>query len=507
MNLHLFDKYHFSFFNFGLPFFIVSFLILVSIGHYAKNYLEGEIGLKKFWVLFTFFALGIVLCSISMNLETFFLGWEMVGLSSFFLIGFYPANNRSLENSLLALANYKMCDIFFVLAIFFEQSEDHFSAGLSLIIATLAKSAQFPFSSWLYKALEGPTPSSTAFYGGLSLHLGPFLLLQFHGLWDHYVELKILLGCIGITSAIYGLLVGSSRSDLKTSFAFASISQMGIIYLELAFGLYSLAMWHIAGHTFIRTWNYLRSASFFEDFFTESYHGRKDLLRKFFAHLPTSLYFHALNGFYLDAIFLIIRNLSLTIYLGASVYIGVSGVLAHQYNIPFILLIISSFLSVTYFIFPKYKLFNQLVAIIISQLCLIFAIFLTYTDESESLYFAFSILFLILLIYSIWPAINYWQKHSIQAGQYYLGLENKFPFRNYIYIISVISLTASPGSLQFFLQESLLETLWTLSHSYMVIVMIGFTLNAYHFFRIGQHAFAGSTNYVVENEEASLFSR
>ena len=184
MNSTFFHKFSFNLLGFGPLFLILSIFTLSVIATYSLNYLDKERGRSRYWLLYFLFSGGIFICSFSANLESFYVGWEMVGLASFFLIAFYQANSRSLENSLLALANYKICDIFFVIAIFFHEGEHQFLSGLCLILATLAKSAQFPFSSWLYRALEGPTPSSTVFYGGLSLHLGPFLLLQNTSLWD-----------------------------------------------------------------------------------------------------------------------------------------------------------------------------------------------------------------------------------------------------------------------------------------------------------------------------------
>lgn len=190
---HFLTKYSLGLYGAGPIFLLLTLFTLLIIALYSKNYLSNENGKYRYWLLSTFFSVGMIIACLAKNLETFFIGWEIVGLASFFLIGFYQAHARSLENSLIALANYKICDVFFVLAIFLLESNQPSLAGACLIIATLAKSAQFPFSSWLYRALEGPTPSSTIFYGGLSLHLGPFLLIQNAQLWEHSLELRIFL--------------------------------------------------------------------------------------------------------------------------------------------------------------------------------------------------------------------------------------------------------------------------------------------------------------------------
>ena len=432
-----------------------------------------------------------MVCGFAGNLETFFVGWEMVGLASFFLIGFYRTNVRSLENSLIALANYKMCDIFFVMAIFFEEAQLHTLAGLSIIIATLGKSAQFPFSSWLYKALEGPTPSSTVFYGGLSLHLGAFLLMQFSHLWDTSIPLRIFLGVIGLTSALYGLFVGSTRSDVKTSFAFASISQVGLIYIELALGFYGFALWHIVGHNVLRTWNYLRSASFFDDFFREDHHSRFDVLGNFFKKMPTKLYFHAFNGFYLDQIFIFLRNSSLIFFLGVSVLFVIKHLWQGTFHWEFLLLFFGTFLSIYYFVRPRLLVKYQVITLVLSQLLVLLSIHIFYIDLIEETYLISSLLFLVGIIYSLWPALKIWSSESAVNGDSFLGQAVLSPTKHILYLVCCISITASPGSLQFFLQETLFDDLWSKSHTFMLLALVCLTINSYHFFRMGQHAFLG----------------
>lgn len=281
----------------------ITFLTMVIV-NYARRYLAGESRYVGFFFLLANFYLGMMIGNFAANLTTFFLGWELVGFTSFFLIGFYRENPRSLENSLVALAYYKFCDLFFMIAILGSESGMGSGwVGLLLIIGTLSKSAVFPFSTWLYKALEGPTPSSSIFYGGLALHLGPWCLIKFMPLWMDVPELRILLCALGTLTALYGFLVGITRSDLKTSLGFASISQIGLIYIELGLGWTNLAAWHIAGHILLRTWNYLRMMSFFSEFgsLRRVPFALKDLT-PIFSLLPRSLYYHSLNKFYLDHI-------------------------------------------------------------------------------------------------------------------------------------------------------------------------------------------------------------
>lgn len=491
MNFHLLTKYHFSLHGAAPVFITLAIFSLTIIAIYSRNYLHEEQGRERYWVLYSLFSSGIIVCGLAGNLETFLVGWEMVGLASFFLIGFYQSNVRSVENSLIALANYKMCDIFLVLAIFLEEGQQHTWAGASLIVATLAKSAQFPFSSWLYRALEGPTPSSTVFYGGLSLHLGAFLLLQHSGLWEGAIELRILMGFIGLSSTIYGLLVGATRSDLKTSFAFASISQVGLIYIELALGWYSFALWHIVGHNILRTWNYLRSASFFEDFFREEHHRRSDLLGSLLKKLSSRLYVQAFNGFYLDQLFLLMRNGSLILFWMSAAYFFGHHLWFGTFHVSHLLLIAGAVFAVYYFIKSTVRVRHQVIFLFVSQLLVLGAIHLFYVDRVEETYLVFTLVFLGGLVYSLWPAFKIWFSEDAQNGDHFLGLAETYSKRHWIFLFCSISIAGSPGTLQFLLQETLLEDLWGRSHTFMILSFVCLTLNSYHFFRLGQHAFLG----------------
>ncbi len=487
-------EYGFSFSPFSVTFGILILFTLSVVGKFSKNYLKGEVGAPRFWVLFTFFAFGILISCFAKNLTTFYVGWEMVGLASYFLIGFYQTNARSTENSMIALANYKICDLFFVMAILLEESKLHTASGFCLIIATLAKSAQLPFSSWLYRALEGPTPSSTLFYGGLSLHLGAFALLQFSPMWDHSVALRVLVFLIGFSSAIFGFLVGSTRSDLKTAFAFASISQVGLIYCEMALGFYNLAMWHIVGHNLLRTWNYLRGMSFFDEFFKKEYHQQKSIIwDNIFGLLPDSFFIHSLNSFYVDRISVLLRKWGLLIFTLVAYF---SLLISHEGDL-FSILSLGAGLLLTVLLFVKERIKPNpfLAGLVLSQTLFLVSIHTFFEDRIEHLYLVISIMSLILLMVSLWPAVVIWKKRQSSGFDRHqlLGLSVKLRGRHLVFLVSAIALTGSPGTFEFFIQEGILDELWSKSHLFLVVSMVCLTLNTVHTFKIGQLAFLGDS--------------
>src|SRR5262249_48606054 len=108
--------------------------------------------------------------------------------------------------------------------------------GLLVLTATAGKSALVPFSGWLPRAMEGPTPSSAVFYGALSVHLGAFLLLRVSPLLDCSVLLACTVVALGLIMALVAYLSGSVQTDIKSALAYASLTQVGIIVAEIGLG-------------------------------------------------------------------------------------------------------------------------------------------------------------------------------------------------------------------------------------------------------------------------------
>jgi len=257
-----------------------------------------------------------------------FIGWEIVGTTSVLLIGYFYNQVQPVRHSLRAVVSYRFCDMgilaasawahhymhstdFTVMPSLIHQAHGGTVAlvfiGFFIIWASLAKSGQLPFSSWLPAAMEGPTPSSAIFYGALSSHLGPFLLLRFHDYFVHFPILLWTIGIVGGVTAVYASAVGRTRSDAKTMLAYATISQLGIIWVEIALGFTQFALFHIVAHASLRTWQFLRSSSLIQDFLEnpvvlqDEKISRKLSFEKFFSRqFRKKMFIHALNGFHLD---------------------------------------------------------------------------------------------------------------------------------------------------------------------------------------------------------------
>jgi NADH-quinone oxidoreductase subunit L len=264
----------------------VGSLLTYLITIYSRYYLHRENGYKRFFNIILFFYLGYNITIFAGNFETLFIGWEILGISSFLLIAFYRDRYLPVRNAVKVFSIYRIGDVGILLAMWashhlwhdnitflklnnYELVHDvistHSSIGLfislMLLLAAAAKSAQLPFSSWLPRAMEGPTPSSAIFYGSLSVHFGVFLLLRTYPFWEHQIIVRILIGVLGLTTALIGTSIARVQSSIKTQIAYSSIAQIGLIFIEISLGWGVVALIHFAGNAFLRTYQLLVSPS------------------------------------------------------------------------------------------------------------------------------------------------------------------------------------------------------------------------------------------------------
>ncbi len=253
---------------------------------YSRYYLHRETGYKRFFNSLLFFYLGYNITILSGNLETLFIGWEILGISSFLLIAFYRERYLPVKNAVKVFSIYRIGDIGIILAMwlshhlwhenitFFkltnyelvhEHLQSHSLTGviisLMFLLTAAAKSAQFPFFTWLPRAMEGPTPSSAIFYGSLSVHLGVFLLLRTFPFWEHQYSVRVLIAALGFVTALMTSGIARVQSSVKSQIAYASAAQIGLIFIEVSLGWTDLALIHFAGNAFLRTYQLLVSPS------------------------------------------------------------------------------------------------------------------------------------------------------------------------------------------------------------------------------------------------------
>jgi hypothetical protein len=207
-----------------------------------------------------------------------FVGWELAGVSSYLLIGYVQERPQATENATRAFVTNRIGDAGFLLAIYLSftwlggvewpdltlraPGLESLQAGLILmgfLLAAFAKSALLPFSAWIGRALEGPTPSSAVFYGSLMVHAGVYLLIRCEPLLAEATALMPLVALTGLATALYGWLVGLTQADVKSGLMFSTTAQVGLMVLWCGLGWFELATAHLVLHALWRAYQFLHA--------------------------------------------------------------------------------------------------------------------------------------------------------------------------------------------------------------------------------------------------------
>ncbi|MBO9611320.1 MAG: hypothetical protein J7619_01425 [Dyadobacter sp.] len=304
-------------------------LLTILIVKYSRYYLHREPGYKRFFRTVLLFFLGYNIIIFSGNYEVLFIGWEVLGISSFLLIAFYRNRLLPVRNALKVFSIYRLADVGILLAMWMSHHLWHGAVpfdritslpqtqlptpepvvvfiSMMILLAAAAKSAQLPFSFWLPRAMEGPTPSTAIFYGSLSVHIGVFLLMRTWPFWQGQLLVRILIGATGLLTSLVTTLIARVQPTVKGQIAYASVSQIGLIFVEVAAGFENAALIHFMGNAFLRTYQLLVSPSVVS-FLVANQPGPNFTRRPAFAtQLPTrfgmTLYMLAIQEFNLDAL-------------------------------------------------------------------------------------------------------------------------------------------------------------------------------------------------------------
>jgi NAD(P)H-quinone oxidoreductase subunit 5 len=271
----------------SLAFAVLATAIAGVVSAFSNRYLHRESGYNRYFVLLAMFVTGMLLVALAGNVAVLFIGWELVGLSSALLVGFFHERPAAVANAFRVIAVYRISDAAMLsaavllrhvagsdsLMLLFGGAASTASLttgtatliAILLIVAVACKSALLPFSGWLPRAMEGPTPSSAVYYGSLSIHAGCFLLLRAGPLLEQTPAARVLAGALGAATALYAAVTTRVQSDVKSSLAYASLTQVGLIVVEIAVGWYTIAFVHLAGHACFRLLQFLSAPNVLHD--------------------------------------------------------------------------------------------------------------------------------------------------------------------------------------------------------------------------------------------------
>ncbi len=289
------------------------------VARFSRTYLHKEAGYVRFFVLLAFFATGTQLVALAGALELFFAGWEMIGIASALFISFFHERDEPVRSAIRAFATYRFADAGLLIATVttfellgsarfsaFEKAAALPAAESTLIamlflLSAMGKSAQLPFSGWLPRAMEGPTPSSALFYGAVSIHAGLFLLLRVWPVLEVSPVARAAGVVVGLVTAVYASLVVRVHTDAKGVLAHATLAQVGLILVEICLGWITLALVHLVCHALLRLGQYLRAPSLVHDAHRLGHHhAGPSWLERQAPALATRLYAAALHRLRLD---------------------------------------------------------------------------------------------------------------------------------------------------------------------------------------------------------------
>ncbi|MBK9259534.1 MAG: hypothetical protein IPM54_06810 [Polyangiaceae bacterium] len=247
---------------------------------FSANYMHRESGFHRFFGLMGFFLAAMLLLVMGGNLLMTFLGWEGVGLASYLLIGYHYERKAPARAGTYAFVTNRIGDGAFLCAIFAAYGEfgtlnyaemfrrageaNHETLaiiGFCLLVAAAAKSAQLPFSPWVARAMEGPTPSSALFYGSIMVTAGLFLALRMNPVLLLAPDVLRAMAAMGAATALYGGLVSLVQTDVKSGLIFSTVSQLGLMFLAIGLGARNIALFHLFAHALLRGAQFLQSPS------------------------------------------------------------------------------------------------------------------------------------------------------------------------------------------------------------------------------------------------------
>ncbi|MFM8426136.1 MAG: NADH-quinone oxidoreductase subunit L [Chloroflexota bacterium] len=245
---------------------------------------------SRFFAFIGLFAFGMLTLVVSDNVLTMFVGWEIMGLCSYLLVGFWYGKESARNAAIKAFMTTRIGDVFMLLGIAFLYSvtgslsfKDIFSEevlhalasvptgvfglsaagliGLLLFIGTVGKSAQFPLHVWLPDAMEGPTPVSAMIHAATMVSAGVYAVIRMFPIISLDERTMTVVAFIGAFTALFAATIAVAQNDIKRVLAYSTISQLGFMIAALGIHAYVAATFHLVTHAFFKALLFLGSGS------------------------------------------------------------------------------------------------------------------------------------------------------------------------------------------------------------------------------------------------------
>lgn len=262
-------------------------LIITGVGFlihvYSVGYMDHEEDYARYFGFLNLFVFSMLLLVLAGHLLVLFVGWEGVGLASYFLIGFWYTKPAAAQAATKAFVVNRIGDLGFLLALILtfyifgtgdiaeisSRAGQQFAVGAPIItlvtllyfIGATGKSAQLPLYSWLPDAMEGPTPVSALIHAATMVTAGIYLIVRLHALFMLAPMTLQVVGIIGGVTSLFAALCALGQTDLKRVLAFSTVSQLGLMFLACGAGAFYSAMFHLTTHAFVKALLFLSAGN------------------------------------------------------------------------------------------------------------------------------------------------------------------------------------------------------------------------------------------------------
>jgi len=259
---------------------ITTVALMVNI--FSIGYMKGEPRYFWYFALLQGFAASMLLLVVADNLLLVYIAWELVGVCSFLLIGFYWERRSAVEAAKKAFITTRVGDVglligiillwreadtFSIQQIIHLAEEGHFGstylfvACFFIFLGAIGKSAQVPFHVWLPDAMEGPTPVSALIHAATMVVAGVYLVARLLPVFEVADGMLLIVTIVGLVTALMTGLIAITQTDIKKVLAYSTVGQLGFMFIALGSGRPDAAMFHLMTHAFFKALLFLGSGS------------------------------------------------------------------------------------------------------------------------------------------------------------------------------------------------------------------------------------------------------
>ena len=308
----------------AMMFVLITFVSLM-VHIYSLGYMEGDPRFTWFYTMLSVFTMSMLLLVISNNLMLMLIGWELVGICSFLLIGFWWEEKTNSSAAIKAFLTTKLGDVGLVVGVVtlwgmfrtFNIGEiiDMVAEGVqaagapldqglltfalvAMFIGAIGKSAQFPLHTWLPDAMAGPTPVSALIHAATMVTAGVFLIARLYPMFDSSATAKTVVAVVGAVTLIIAGLLALVQDDVKRVLAYSTVSQLGYMVAALAFS-YTAGIFHLFTHGFFKALLFLGAGSLIHSVHSNNMSDMGGLRK----HMPVTFWTFLIGSGALAAIF------------------------------------------------------------------------------------------------------------------------------------------------------------------------------------------------------------